>query len=809
MTTLFQDVRSALRLLRRQPAFSGFVVLMLAFGIGAATTVFTLVQAVLLSDLPFADPDRLVWMYNLRTERDRAPLSIPDLNDYERDAASIEGFAPFTNWTANLTGAGEAERLEGVRVAGNFFQLIGSPALLGRALQPSDETEGGKVAVITHGLWKRRFGSEAAIVGRPVTLNGAAHIVVGVMPAGFVFPFRDAEVAVPLPLRTDPRRTDRGANFLRVVARLKPGFTIARAKADLDTIARRLQKDYPDEDARKTGISLYALHSEIVADYQQILWTLFAAVAVLLAIGCGNLANLLVVRSIGRRSELALRASLGASRARIVGQLVVEAGILAALGGVLGVAIAFASIEAWRVLGPANFPRMSNVAVDARVLVFAAIAVGASASVAGLIPAWAATRSLQVSLGNDSRSHTGSRHQGRVRRGFVVVQVGASAVLIVCMSLVARGFARLERVDPGFEPERALSVQLSLPPARYSTRDAIIRFHDALRERLTAMPASRAVGAVSLLPLSGLLNTMDVVFPDRPAPPPDEVPQAHFRLAGAGYFEAAGIRVFAGRVFSIADNATSRPVALVSRTFAERHWPGESAVGKFVQLPIGPSPPLLEVVGVVNDVKQFTLDREPTADLYVPILQMPPSQSALLAARMYWVVRTEDDPRQLETAVRNAVHSVDPDVATSSTRTMDTVLQSSLNPRRLNVRLLEFFGEVAVALSAMGVYAIAAFSVGARTRELAIRLAFGASRRRLATSVFADELRPVVFGLFIGLAAALAVSRFFSGVIFAISPTDPVTYAGVAAVLLAVSSLAVYLPARRAGLVDPVELLRG
>jgi putative ABC transport system permease protein len=395
-----------------------------------------------------------------------------------------------------------------------------------------------------------------------------------------------------------------------------------------------------------------------------------------------------------------------------------------------------------------------------------------------------------------------------LRRGFVVLQVAASAVLIVCMSLVARGFARLVQVDPGFAPERALSVQLSLPPARYSKSDAIIQFYEALNDRLAALPASRAVGAVSLLPLSGLLNTMDVTFPDRPMPPPDEVPQAHFRIASAGYFEAAGIRVVAGRGFLASDNMMSRPVAVVSRTFAERHWSGTSPVGKFLGLPIGSSPILLEVVGVVSDVKQFALDREPTADLYVSLLQMPPMQSALLVARMYWVVRTRDDPRQLESAVRSAVHSVDPEVATSSMRTLEALLQASLNPRRLNVRLLEYFGEVAVALTAIGVYAIAAFSVGTRRRELAIRSAFGAGRRRLATLVFVEELRPVLVGLLIGLTAALALSRFFSSLVFGISPTDPTTYGGVALVLLAVSALAVYVPARRAGLVDPVELMR-
>lgn len=804
-----QNGRMAVQMARRQPGFAAIVVATTAIGVGAATAMFTLVNAVVLRDLPFTDPDRLVWMYNLRTERDRAPLSILDLADYKRDAALIDGFAEFTNWTANLTGSGEAERLEGMRVSGAFFRLIGSNALLGRVLQPADEADSRRVAVLTYGLWTRRFGSDAALIGRTVLLNGAAYMVVGVMPDGFVFPFRDAEVAVPTALRNDPRRTDRGANFLRVIARLKPGVTVVEAKADLDAIARRLQRDFPDDDARKTGVSLYPLQSEIVGDYQTIVWMLFASVAILLAVSCGNLANLVLVRAVRRRSELALRASLGASRARIVGQLLMETGFLVILGGGIGIGLARAAVAAWRGFGPGNFPRMSEVAIDVRVLLFACAAVGASALIAGVVPAWIGSRALNPSLRSESRGYTSGRQQGSVRRAFVVLQVAAAAALMVGMHVVSRGFARLEQVDPGFNPERAQSVQLSLPPTRYSTPETIVRFYEALDERLRGLPAVESVGAVSLLPLSGLLNAIDVVFPDRPAPPPDEVPQAHFRLASAGYFEAAGIRVIAGRSFSHTDVATGQRVAVVSRTFAERHWPeASSAVGASVELPIGTPRPLLQIVGVVNDVKQFTLDREPTADLYVPLTQMPPSQATQAAARMFWVLRTRDDPRQLEMAIRSAVHAVDPDVATSSTRLLDDIVRASLSPRRWTVRLLQVFAAVSMALSIMGVYAIAAFSAGTRKRELAIRSAFGANRKTLATLVFTEEARPVLLGLLVGLASALVLSRVFSSLIFAISPTDPAALVTAALVLTLVNAAAVYVPSRRAGLIDPIELLK-
>ena len=800
-------MRDAMRLLKRQPGFSAFAIVTLGLGIGAATAVFTLVHAVLLNELPFLEPDRLVWMYNARTERDRAPFSIPDLNDYARDSTTLAGLAPFTNWTANLTGSGEAERLEGTRVAGNFFQVLGSAAMLGRPLTVADQTSASRVAVLTHGFWTRRFGSDPAIVGRGVILNGASFTVVGIMPSGFLFPFRDAEVAVPLPLTDDPRRTDRGANFLRVVARLKSGVSLTQAKADLDSTARRLQRQFPDDDARKIGVNLYPLHQEIVSDYRQILWTLFAAVCVLLVVGCGNLANLVLLRAIGRRPELALRVSLGASRGAIVRQLLAETAMLAACGGLLGVAAAIWAVRLWRALGPSNFPRMADVAIDGGVLAFALAAAGAATLLSGVLPAWSVSRDLREGLVDETRSATGHRQQGRLRRTFVMVQVAGTTVLLIGMVLVTRGFGRLDKVDPGFTRAHVLSVQLSLPGVRYSSREAVGRFYDALAPRFASMPGATAVGAISLLPMSGLLNTMDVFFPDRPAPSADEVPQAHFRITTPGYFAAAGVRLSAGREFDAHDGENGRPVAVVSRTFADRHWPGQQAVGKPLQIGRAGTT-VIEVVGVAADVKQFTLDAMPTADLYMPLYQMPASQVALLTARMYWVIRTGADPRTLESAVRRSVREVDPDVAASSIRTLDDVVALSLAGRRMNVRLLEVFGQVAMALAAFGVYAIAAFSALSRRRELAIRAAFGASRRNLAQLVFREELPPAALGTGIGMLTALGLSRLLDGVLFQINPREPITYVLVGGALMTLALAASYVPARRAALADPVELLR-
>jgi len=797
MNELLLGFRHAWRQTRRAPGFAALAVTVLAAGIGASTLMFGLVDAALLRDLPFRDPDRVMWMYNVRTERDRAPLSIADVDDYRREATTLSGLALFTNWTANLTGSGLPERLDGTRVSGSFFALLGVEPLIGRGLQPQDESSDARVVVLTHGLWIRRFGGRTDIVGRDISLNGVRYTVVGVLPARFLFPFREAELAVPLATANDPRRSDRGDNFLRVVARLAPGVSVAQAKAQLDGIARRLQREYPEENARKIGISLYSLHDEIVRDYRTILWTLLASVGVLLAAGCGNLANLLLVRAVDRQTEFAVRLSLGASRGQLGRQLLGESAALAIAGGVVGVGLAMAGFLAWRTWGPADFPQMSDVGLNTSALGFAVGVSTLTALACGVFPATVVARDVANAVRSMTRTITSGRRQSTVRRTFVAIQVAAATVLLIGMGIALQGFTRLERVAPGFTPDQALSVQLSLAPASYPTREAVVRFVDALTDRLHASGMTWA-GSVSLLPLSGLLSTMDVAFPERPKPRPEDVPQAHFRVATPDYFAAAGIVVVDGRPFSARDGVDTQPVAIVSRTFADRHWPGQRAVGQSVQIVQATASAPMEVVGVVSDVKQFALDAAPTADLYVPVQQMPPSQAALLAARMFWIVRAPVDPARLALGVRDAVAHVDPAVAASNTRTLEAVWSSSLAPRRTHVRLLEMFGEMAVALCALGIYAVAAYSARARGRELAIRAALGAQRSSLIASMLRRELWPIVFGAVAGAAASLAAAPLLFGRPYETSPRDATIYTVVTGGVLVLALIAAYLPVRRA-----------
>jgi predicted permease len=796
------------RLWHRNPGFVAFAVATLALGIGASTLVFTLVQTALVRALPFDDPGSLVWMYNARTERERAPFSIPDLDDYRRANTTLANLAVFTNWAANLTGSGAPERLEGTRVSGNFFQVLGAHAWLGRTLEPADEDGDARLVVLTYGLWQRRFGGDVAIVGRDITLNGAAYRVVGVLPLGFLFPFREATLAVPTTLRADPRRSDRGANFLRVVARLKPHASLARADADLDAIAVRLQRRYPTEDSRKIGVNLYPLHTEIVRDYQQILWTLFATVLLFLAIGCGNLANLLLVRSVARGPEFVLRASLGASRWHVLSQLASESCALALAGGVCGAGLAIAGLSLWRRFGPADFPRMDETAIDVRVFAFGLVLTVIVALVCAIVPARAAMRAHSSATAMTGRRSTSTRMERAVQHAFVTIQVAGALVLLVCMGLVVRGFGELERVDAGFTSSHALSMQLSLPPRAYRDVASIERFSHALRIRLSELGGVSAAGVVSLRPLSGLLSTIDVAFPDRPAPPPDEVPQAHFRVASAGYFAAAGIPILAGRAFLESDSRSSRPIAIVSQTFAARHWPGESAVGRALQIVESRASAPMDVVGVVADVKQFGLDAAPTADLYVPLPQMPASQAPLLAARTYWMVRTNDDPRALVNRLADVVHGVDPDVAASSIQTLDEVVNASIAAWRVDVRLLQTCAPLAILLCTIGVYAVASFSAGTRRRELAIHAALGATRRTIVTRTLREELWPVVLGVVIGGAAAVAIAPRLGSLLFRASPFDPWSYGVACLSLLTAALVASYMPARRAGASNPAELLR-
>jgi len=787
------DLRLALRRIAREPGVALFTIVTCAVTVAAATAIFAIVDAVVMRDLPFRDPGRLVWMWNARVERDRAPFSILDLEDYSADSRVLDGVAPFTNWTANLIGVGETERLEGLRVATNFFAVLGAEAAIGRTFQPSTDPAERSV-VITDRLWRRRFGADPAVVGRSIDLSGVPYTVAGVMPPRFTFPFRDADMATPMPIATHPRRPQRGFGFLRVVARLRPGVTIDAATRELNAIGARLQKQFPDEDGKKTGVNLFPLQAEIVGDSRQLLLTLLGAVLLLLLLACANIANVMLVSATSRRAEVATRQALGASRGRIARQLLTESIVFVAIGGALGAAAAVWLAPALAAMIP-GLPGLEGIALNTRVAVFVGAALAVCAVVCGALPAMHASGELQRSTPPTLA----------VRRGLVAAQLAVSLTLMVTVGLTIRGFVNLQRVDPGFSPTGVLSVQLSLPPARYSTVPSLIGFVDRLRPRFEAIGGVRRVAEVSLLPLSGLLRTEDLWIVGRPDPPPDAIPQAHLRFVTPGYFDTMGIARASGRDVSDDDRANTKPVAVISRSFADRFWPDGHAVGQHFRLALGPAP--IEVIGVVSDVKQSGLDAAPTADAYLPLRQMPASEASL-SARMYWVLRTDRDPAALVDRVRAEIRGIDPDVASSSARPMQEILDGARRSRRFNVLVLLLFGAAALVLSGIGVYAVTAAAVGRRTREIGIRLAFGAAPADIAALVAASELRAAAAGLIIGIPCAAAVARAIAQTLFRVDPFDFVTMLAAVGVLGIVAGVACAIPLARAVRLDPAAALR-
>jgi putative ABC transport system permease protein len=786
---------------RRHVFLAIAVGLTMALGIGAATAVFAVVEAVIVRSLPVRDPERLVWMWNARVERDRAPFSALDLADYREHNDVLDGLAPFINWTVNLTGRGDAERLEGLRVDSTFFTLLGVEPILGRTFVETDRR--AQVTILTERLWRRRFASDPAIVGQTLSLNGTSYTVVGVLPTGFIFPFRDAEIAIPLTIENDPRRVDRGAGFLRVVARLKHGVSLEVAKTNLDGIGARLRKDYPQTNAKKLGVNLYYLNREIIGDARALLLTLFGAVGLLLLVACANIANLLLVALTSRRRELSLRRAFGATRWQIGRQLVAEIAVLVVIGGVAGLFVGRLLTQVLVWWGGPSLPRLEDLGLTPGVVAFAIGATGAAALLCGVMPAWLCSGASMVMLADDGRSTTGSAVQGRFRRLFVALQVAAALTLLVSTLLTVRSFARLQSVDSGFDGQHVLSVQLSLPPYKYAKPADIVTFAEKLHSDLMQVSGIREAAAISLMPLSGLLSTQDYRVVGQPEPSPDEVPQAHYRIAMAGYFRTMGIGL-RGREFDDYDRDNTSRVTIISRTLAERHWPSRSPLGEHIVV----GRDSLEVVGVCDDVKQFALEAGTTADLYVPLRQMPGNQSQFVAARMYWVLKTSDDPMTAAESVRAVVRGVDKDVATSSTRSMLQIVTASIGSRRFNADLIEIAGAASLLLALIGVYSVTAFSVDRRTREIGIRLALGAKRWQVIRSVLRVEWAAIAIGLAVGVAAATVVSEVLSSSLFASRGVEPAVIASAAAALGLAAVIASCVPARRATQQDPLATLR-
>ncbi len=809
---LIQDLRYGARMLRKTPAFTLAALLTLGLCIGANTAIFSLVNAILLRQLPFDAPEQLVWVTSKRPDRDDAPFTLPEYMDYRDQNQSFEHLAAYVNMGLNLTGAGEPERLQGLRASANFFAALRAKARIGRTLQPEDDHPANpRVVVLGYSLWERRFGADPNVLGRALVLSGTSYEVVGVLAPEFIFPERAAELAIPLVPDAHPWRHARSStHFLRLLGRLKPGVSRGQAEQEMGAICDRLRQLFPVEAARDIGVRVSDLHETLVGNFRRSLWVLLGAMGLVLLAASANLANLLLTRASARQREIALRRALGATRTRVVRQLVTEGLLLALAGGALGLLLAFEALQLLLRLAPADLPRISAVEIDSAVLGWT---LGIS-TLAGLLfslaPALRASRTEATdALKETGRGFSEGRRVLGLRNILVMAEVSLAAVLLLTGGLLLKSFDRLQRVDPGFQPRGLLVARISLPEAHYPNREAVQRFYDKLRFRMAAVPGVDAVGVVSLAPMAGLFTSVPFTVEGRPPDSANRAPSAQYRIIGSGYMRAMGIPVLQGQEFTDADSAETRPVALVSRTLARQFFPEGDAIGKHLRIDdnnTGPRP--VEIVGVVGDVKQSSLDRSPTYDVYISLEQMHPDAVVWMRSNMFWMLRTKHEPMALASSFRTALREVAYDVPASSVQPMESYFSASVAPRRFNLQLLAVFSIAGLLLATTGIYGVMSYSVSLRARELGILMALGARRETILMQVLRNGAVVALIGMAAGLAGAAALGRVIQGLLFEVDALDAVTYAAVMGVLLATSLLACYLPARRAAGTDPLRALR-
>lgn len=800
-----------MRILLGRPGFSSVCVLTLALGIGANTAIFSAVNAILLRQLPFRHASRLVWIAGVRPNRSDAPFSLPDFIDYRDQVGSLDSLSAVGSWSGNLTGQGDTEQLNGVRVSANFFETVGVTAVLGRTLEPGDDQPGSPgVVVISYGLWQRRFGADARLIDKQVELNGVSYTLVGILPANFSFPIPGAELAVPLVPDVDPWRFNRNSvNFLRMVGRTRPGTTLEGAQAEMNALAVKLRQQFPDANARKLGVKLIPMRDQVTGGYRSALWVLLAAVGFVLLIACANLANLNMVRASARRKEMSILSALGATRWQVVRQLLLEGALLAGAGGAVGVFLARFGVQGLLALTPTNIPRKEEIGLDASVLAFTGLISFVAALATGLAPALSiAHGDLARQLNEASRGSTQGRRGKAVRTGFVVVEVALSLVLLAAAAVLLKSLSRVQTVDPGFDPHGVLAVRMSLPKNRYPHLADVTRFYDALMPRVQALPGVSAAGVIQMLPLSGLISSIPFTVVGR-AFSKEEIPQAEYRIVNPMYLKVMRIPLLAGREFTESDTDRTRLICYANETLAKRFWPAGDAVGAHLLLyDTDSSPRQAEIVGVIHDVKDRGLETAPSFDIYIPVRQTPEDEITWLRNYQHWVLRTYNDPLALADTFREQLRTVDAEVAASNIRSMDQYYSMTIAPRRFNLELLSIFAIAALALALAGIYGVISYSVNERTHEIGVRMAVGAQPSDVLRMVIVDGMKPVLVGLALGILSVLALTRPVASLLFAVSASDPAALVSASVVFCSVSLAAVIVPAHRAAKMDSLAALR-
>ena len=804
MDHLRQDLLYALRRLVKAPAFTVVAVVTLALGIGANTAIFSVVNGVLLKPLPYPESERLVGVYHTANGR-RAVMSGPNFTDVARTATSFENAAAISTGRMILTGQGEPIRIPVANVSASLFNVLRVRPILGRTFNADENTPGRtSIVVLSYGLWQQRFGGDPDVVGRRIQLDGVSREVVGVMPQGFSYP-ADRQAWLPVEYDQNFVTRQRGAWYLDVVARLKPGVTTQQSATEVETIGRNLAREYPDADA-EIGMTTYPLREAMVGDIRRAVFVLLGAVGFVLLIACAHVANLLLARAAAREPEMAVRTALGAGRGRLVRQLLTESIILALVGAAFGLLLAVWGVEFLTSLKPQGIPRLDNIRIDGAVVLFTMAIAVVTGVLFGVAPAFTATRGLTASLKEGGRGAVTARGGARLRGALVVAELALAVMLLAGAGLLMRSFIKLQAVDPGFRPEQALTFELTLPEARYKEDPQIISFFDRLLPRLRALPGVRAAAAVMGLPLSGMDFVISFEVEGRPPVPPSQRPAMQVRVATPDYFSTIGIPLKRGRGFSDDDRQGTTPVVLITETAARMFFPNEDPIGKTIKLGWGRGGGARrraggEVVGIVGDVKEAGLDEPNPPHIYMPLRQWP-------VGFMSIVVKTATPPPTLADAARTEVYAVDPNLPVSNVRTLDEIVARSISQPRFYMLLLAIFAGVALALAAIGIFGVLSYAVAQRTREIGIRMALGAQQHTVIGLVVREAMLLVAFGVASGTIAALVLSRTMTKMLFSVAPTDPATFAIVAAGLLAVALLASYLPARRATRVDPVVALR-
>lgn len=803
MENLWRDIQYAVRVLLKRPLFTIVIVATLALGIGVNTAIFSVVNAVLLAPLPYEEVDRLVviWRTSVATKTDQFPESVPNFNDLKEQNKTFEQIAASRAQPLVLTDGDQPERVSGARVSASLFSVLKVRPLLGRVfLEGEDQPNARPVVVLGHGLWQQHFGADPSVIGRSITVDGKSYSIVGVLPAGIYYPTVETTIYIPLVL--EKKEILRGAAFLRLIGRLKPGVGLTAARSDMDTIAAGLATQYPAEN-QGSAYNLIPLHEQVVGPIRPALLVLLAAVGCVLLIACVNVANLLMARASSRRAEFAIRAALGARRSQLVRQMIIESVLLSLTGGTLGLLLALASVPALIGISAESIPRVAEIGINFRVLAFTAIVSVVTGILFGLVPALRSSRQDTEALRDGRRGMTAGVTHQRLLRTMVVSEIAIALVLLVAAGLMIRSFRSISGVATGFNPKGVLTLGIGLPSAGYPDLPRQADFYDRLLTQIRTVPGVDSAASVIRLPLVGFNASTGFTIQSKPVPQ-ENAPPADYRAISQDYFRTMGIPILDGRDFNDREMKTAPDVAIINKTLATRFFPDGHAIGQRIQ--IFPDPQRWrEIVGVVGDVKLVGLEADVNPGIYVPLVQNP-YPNAL--RNVFLVTRSDRDPKGLVPDIRGTLRSLDRDIPISQVQTMEEIVAKSLAQRRLSMSLLGVFAVLAALLAAVGIYGVMAYMVAQRTNEIGVRMAMGAATSDVLKMVLLDGAKLAAGGVLIGVLASLALTRVMTSMLFGVSASDPLTFAFVSLLLTSVAVLASYLPARKASKVDPLVALR-